>query len=176
MSIVNRFPQGLLGLLQSKTTGQTPSEAEQKLQLSLDLLPFYLSGISLRAANQPEATNTTGVKALVSVPPAETWAVVAVSANALSLNAGDICNLQPVIENVPPSETASTPFPFPIPIGSSDTFQWSALVAGDNNAITHVFSTPLIVRSPVQFGSLVNKIAPTTNVNVETRVLFYQLD
>lgn len=39
---IGRYPSGLLGLLNSKSRGQTPANAEDMVRLTADISPFYL--------------------------------------------------------------------------------------------------------------------------------------
>lgn len=40
-SRINTYPRGLLGLLDAKTGGQTPTELSSSVNMTLDALPFY---------------------------------------------------------------------------------------------------------------------------------------
>lgn len=76
----NRYPQGLLGLLDAKVRGQTPNEITDYTQASIELAPFLLQQMS------EVVTETTGVLAAtgrafgangtLTVPQDEAWYVL----------------------------------------------------------------------------------------------------
>ena len=73
MSLINRFPQGLLGLLQTKSTGETPKEFEPRVQLGIEGLPFYLASVQLSLARVGETIGSTGEQfARVDIPAGQT--------------------------------------------------------------------------------------------------------
>lgn len=178
MGAVNRFPQGLLGLLQSQSTGRTPNDANENLQLTLDMLPFYLAGSTLKASRAIDTGNTLGAYSDIEVPAGETWLIVSVASQITALAGGDSVTAWPQIGGVPPiPESASPTIPVECPItGLQFSFNWSANVVGDRYTNAWSPPTPLIVRAPVKFNTFVSKVAPVGNISIETIAVFYQLD
>lgn len=176
MSVVNRYPQGLLALLESKTVGRTPSEVEEKLRISIDANPFYLSTVALRYASGFEATNTGGnITAALDIPAGETWQVVAVHTQIDYVTTNDVALANPVIL-APESATASTAGPsVGVAIGYDDKTNYLA-AAGESRQVPGFIPYPLILKAPVRFATNVTRIAATTVIQFTTGVLYYQLD
>lgn len=180
MGAVNRFAQGLLGLLQTKSLGRLPSEASDLLQLTVDATPFYMAGLSMVAAR---ATQTVGASfigqgALLEVPAGETWAVIAIDSRFNHDTGGEFSRVVPEIAQIPFSPTASdvsTPLNVALsPYHMLDT-ELALGVATDEGAGI-LFPQPLIVRAPVIFASRVCEIVTASSNVLSTTVAYYQLD
>ena len=171
MGAVNRFPQGLLGLLQAKTVGRTPSEAEDKLQFGLDLTPYYLSGISLSIAEASASASTIGTYATIEVPQGQTWMVYAIESRLTAVTAGDTGHIAPEMFNIQGSTVGGMIFNETV-LG----FTFTAGIPGEIQSNKVVFPAPIAVRSPIGFRSRGMRLGAVTTLLVETRVLYYQLD
>jgi hypothetical protein len=179
MGAVNRFPQGLLGLLQSQSTGQTTTESEDKLRLSLDMLPFYLAGTALKSANAVESVSARGTASQVDVPAGQTWLIVSVASTVTYVSNNDAVRCYPQLSGVPaiPGSVALPGAPVEIPLDrAEDSFAATISSAGDR--VTFVWSppSPLIVRAPIGFSTYIARLTVTSTLSVETGVAFYQLD
>lgn len=173
MSIINRFPQGLLGLLQSKTTGRSPQEIDPRTQLTIEGLPFYLASVQLSVARTDQAFATRGEQiARVPVPATETWLVIGVSSRAIAGSGGDSVSITPAITNAPGGGTNIS-----VPIGDMGKgFFFTMAASGDGYAVTYTPPIPLIVRAPVEFCTIVTREANIGTPILRTEVLYYQLD
>lgn len=75
-AFINRFPQGLLGLLDLKTQGENPSQLSPLVQGTIELGDSYL--INQRASNSQNSTLTglgvtAGAYSNLVVPQGEIW-------------------------------------------------------------------------------------------------------
>lgn len=57
---IGRYPNGLLGLLNSKNRGQTPALAEEYLRLVADISPFYLNNVRQMLTGTTSLINLVG--------------------------------------------------------------------------------------------------------------------
>lgn len=85
----NRWPKGLLGLLDAKVGGQNPQLLSEVVNAELDVLPFYyasaretLQGNTLVAVGSGTAFFLTGT--MTEVPSDEMWYVESLTALALA--------------------------------------------------------------------------------------------
>lgn len=88
MAQINRFPKGLLPLLDAKTMGRTPAETDPRLQFGLDLSQFYQFDIPL----EDEAANSVTVNAVgeycrITVPNLQAWLVERISGTLTAVGA-----------------------------------------------------------------------------------------
>lgn len=92
-SRINRYPFGLLDLLDTKAEGQTPHALDQTVQPTLELLPYYEMGKSKTATGPTTAVMgaislwypSTGAATPCIVPDTEFWHVQGL---AFGLNGG----------------------------------------------------------------------------------------
>jgi len=174
---VNRFPQGLLGLLEAKQNGATPDQSEDRLQFGLDLLPFYLSGGGLKLAKE----NENGVPPLlqtyatVEIPVSEVWAVMGVACSVIIIGPGELCTATAIIGNIPTFTESGLADPSEFVLNNVPGFQATTLVGGARRTYSSWFSTPLIVRSPTNFSTRVTDVA-SASASFETQVLYYRLE
>lgn len=171
MGAVNRYPQGLLGLLSAKTDGKTPDQASETLSPTLDLTPFYLSGISLSIAEASESGSTIGTFADIEVPTGETWMVYAIESRMTAVTAGDTGHVAPEMYNVQGTQVGGMIF--------NETVLGFAFTAGTSGEIQSnkvVFPAPVVVRSPIAFRTRGMRLGAVTTVLLETRVLYYRLE
>lgn len=81
--IVQRYPFGLLSLLDAKSTGVTPSELAKELQSVLAVGPFYFGSIPGTNVGSDQLgvaiTANTGY-ALLTVPANQAWQIITVAA------------------------------------------------------------------------------------------------
>lgn len=75
MNEINRFPDGLLALLDLKTRGQTPNSLNQVVAPGLDMLPFYELGQGMDWVQNAGNTAALNATAPVIVPAGEIWLV-----------------------------------------------------------------------------------------------------
>jgi hypothetical protein len=86
---IQRYPQGLLALLDAKSTGVTPVETLDKVQPGIDLNEFYFASIESTGA-QAAQLGVSGVNtmyAIVTVPQGEFWKVLGVNATLTNASA-----------------------------------------------------------------------------------------
>lgn len=87
MAVINRVPQGFLGVLDAKTQGQSPADVSPVLSAGIDLTQFYLGDRPLNTAVATTAgVNANGVVAgsAITVPDGELWFVYAAQTQAIS--------------------------------------------------------------------------------------------
>lgn len=99
----NRYPVGLLGLLDAKVRGQTPNELEQYTCASVELTPWLLESgqecLNDETANIGAVGRFFGANGNLTVPNDQIWWVHAFSARPnAALAAGTTYTLQPVHE------------------------------------------------------------------------------
>jgi hypothetical protein len=96
----NRYPLGLLGLLDAKVRGQTPNELGEITQPVVELGPFLLAqGAEVLTDNTAAiaANVNLGAAALLTAPQDEVWYVHAFSARANAvLGAATTVRFQPL--------------------------------------------------------------------------------
>lgn len=148
MAVVNRVPRGLLGLLDAKTQGQTPSDTTGVLSPVIDLTPNYLADIPFDVGQASDISNTVGLNlGVVTVPAGELWYVYAISSEQISAGAGTSGAIATVL-NVPTaalSMVLATSFaPSVVPYG-----------AGNSNAAFVNFPNPILLGPGAQIASRV---------------------
>lgn len=72
---INRFPQGLLALLDLKTRGENPNQLGNTVQAGVDLLPFYELGQGWRWSSNAALGVALNAVAPVLVPNDEVWLI-----------------------------------------------------------------------------------------------------
>jgi len=75
---IQQYPFGFLSLLNAKSTGLTPSQLEDRVRPTLEMLGFYLASIPLQTAGDTvTGVSSSASPATVTVPPNQAWEVVA---------------------------------------------------------------------------------------------------
>lgn len=86
---IQRVPRGLLGLLDMKTSGQTPPQLGDLVQPQIDLLQMYLLQFPLQNETDSTLNITTPVTySAIQVPDNVMWFVYGASAEQLSTTVG----------------------------------------------------------------------------------------
>lgn len=87
MALINRVPQGLLGLLDTKTLGKNPDDLLSTVQPTIDLKALFLANSGLTGTAVIEAGIVAGdignVVATVTVPAGELWWVQSVASDVV---------------------------------------------------------------------------------------------
>lgn len=176
MGMVNRFPRGLLGLLEAKTTGETPSETENKLQLGVDIGPYYLSTVALRYATAQTASNAIDDQVgTVEIPAGETWQVIGVTTEILFNNNNDVAIALPTI--VAPKNDGVQVLGTEESIGIANHDAVNLLMGpNETRSIAMQFPYPLICKAPIKFATRIERIGTVGVINFRTFVYYYQLD
>ena len=114
MAVINRVPRGLLGLLDAKTSGNTPGTFREDLQPVIDLTDYYETDIPQAVIVETDnAVNTAGFHAGVVVPDGELWLVYAVSSTVAAQQNNDVMFSNPVYDdNLSSVALAPTSGPF----------------------------------------------------------------
>jgi hypothetical protein len=86
-SLIQRFPSGLLSLLDIKGTGRAPADLSDTVVATLNLEPYYLAPQLTIAAPVAVSAGAAIVAVAATVPAGEVWRVVGVSAFANNLSA-----------------------------------------------------------------------------------------
>jgi len=76
---INRFPEGLLAVLDLKTRGNTPSGLGDQVTPGLDMLPYYELNRGWSVAQASSNAVGGSYTPTIQVPNAEVWLVRAVS-------------------------------------------------------------------------------------------------
>lgn len=168
MALINRVPQGFLGLLDTKTLGQNPSDLSNTIVPTVDLKELFLSNSGLKGDGVTAAGVTSASLQVrvadVTVPAGELWFVVSASSKVLvGLTGGldfavdlviDTPNFQEhILASVTPQNNAS-------------------LSTGESIAVVANFSPALIAPPGTTFGSVPTRAFPS-GVAVDTSVLHY---
>lgn len=99
---INRVPDGLQGILDSKTLGENPDDLLGDIRPTLDLRSLFLANAGIRgdaATASVSAASLGMVVAPVTVPSGELWFVVSVSSDVVGgLTGGDNYATSPVVE------------------------------------------------------------------------------
>lgn len=86
---IQQYPFGFLATLNAKSTGETPTETEQRLRLSMEMLPYYLASIPIQSAGSSNAAaSVAGNSTNVQIPQGEAWQVIAAKASIVGGTAG----------------------------------------------------------------------------------------
>jgi len=152
MPAINRVPQGLLGLLDAKTQGETPKDSSGVLSPTIDLTPNYLANIPLQIALAVAgASSTIGYKTAsqVTVPAGELWYVFAASAQRISTAANGANNISLCLVTANTSGVCH--------IASFDGGTTSPLANLDSSIAGITFETPLLLNPGNALGCFANK-------------------
>ena len=166
MARPNRYPEGLLDLLDAKSLGKTPSEMADIVSPTLDMRDFYLASVEwTRGREIATAVTTVAYTADVVVPDNELWFVYAVAGEltTISADAGQLVDIQTVYR------TRS---------GSTSCHLANSLGRSVPNALQRaeaIFTTdrPWLFRPGSTFQTRLGffAVAPTTGFTIITQVL-----
>jgi len=154
--LINRYPLGLLSLLDSKSGGYTPSGLLDVVQPTIDLTRFYIASDQSRASQVDQAVVGVGFQTAgsnVVVPPGEFWLVTNTTGESDTLGAGQTFQVA-----VGARYTASGPFFMLTPLSNVATVGQVAL-AGPQigtivlppGTIVGAYTTQLVA-GPVNFN------------------------
>lgn len=177
MGQVNRYPQGLLGLLQAKQLGATPAQSAPNLQYGIDLEKYYLSGSGLYITTESySGAVTVGDQyATITIPDGQTWAVLGVAAVATYVNASDQARMFPAISSIREDVSGSLTDGAML-LGDSAQFNTTAAGGGESIAAGYWFAQPIIMRPPGKFAVFIGKAILVAGIGVETQVIHYILE
>lgn len=106
-----RYPFGLLSLLDAKSTGQAPTRIEDKVQPSMDLVTFFLGSITLTNKGSDQvgvAITANTAYALLTIPAGEAWQIVAATA-VVNNASGAVAALTGTLNLGAPDGSGNTP-------------------------------------------------------------------
>lgn len=107
VSPINRLAAGMLGLLDIKSMGDTPSSLGSLLQPSLDFTEFYRwQGRQWQASASFNAAAVGGVNSTLAVPERKLWIVESFMCSTPVLGAGQALQLAPMIFAPAPNLTS----------------------------------------------------------------------
>lgn len=180
MSLVNRFPAGLLGLFDTKSLGRTPPNINDEVRPVVDMGPHYRATVGVTAAQEIENV-AAGIQAVsvaeIPIPAGETWQVLGVSAGITHGGAENMW-LAPCIVNVTQSETAGDASGSPVTM-TLDNPTWGfnyTSTAATTQRVSFMFAQPVIFQAPVQFGCWIHRTGIAVARNFVTQVLYNRLD
>lgn len=84
---IGRYPSGLLGLLNSKSRGQTPAQAEEFVRLTSDISRFYLENVRQQLVGSTSTINLGGSWGASGVGPGRNQIAYVYDATAIRLSA-----------------------------------------------------------------------------------------
>ena len=180
MSLVNRYPAGLLGLFDTKSTGRTPPNFEDSLRGVVDVGPHFRASVGVTAAQEIEnvaAGTFQAAFAAIPIPAGETWQVIAI-ASRVAHQTTESAWFNPCIIDVSQSDTAGDASGSPVTMSLGNPlwgFTYTA-AAGTTQDYALLFPQPLIFQAPVQFGTWMHRNTFAAARNVTTQILYNQLD
>jgi hypothetical protein len=141
---INRFPEGLLALLDLKSRGNTPSDLSDVVQPGLDMLPFYELGQQLQWVNANAAAAVGPAVAPVTVPDGEVWLVRQATLTIEALAGGTLYGaLVSGPANTFAQYQAIARLPNP----------WTATAVAQGDVLTWQPQTPFLARSGYVFAA-----------------------
>lgn len=87
---INRFPDGLLALLDLKSRGNTPAILADTVSPTIDMLGFYELGETLGWSQNAGTLSSGNTVAPVTVPAGEVWLVRQAALKIQALGAGQV--------------------------------------------------------------------------------------
>ena len=168
MALINRVPQGLLGLLDTKTLGKNPDDLSNTIVPTVDLKDLFLVNSGLQqdivtAAAVTSASLLTPV-ALVSVPAGELWFVLNVTAEVIvGLSPGADYRVVPILNG--PGGFAGAQ----ILQGNGEPTN-TTIATGESVSISYNGSPYLVAPPGSEFGSM-----PVRSFNGASAVTTYVL-
>ena len=180
MSLVNRYPAGLLGLFDAKSNGKTPPDFSEQVRGTVDLGPNYRATVGVTAAIEVENV-AAGVWAQavaeIPIPAGETWHVYGVSSR-VAHGAAENAWFNPALVDLIQSKTAGDASGSPVTISLTNP-EWGLAYtasAGTTQDVAFVFPVPIILQAPVQIGTFLHKTTFAAPRNVTTQVWYARLD
>lgn len=87
MGNVNRYPVGLLSLLDTQTQGVAPDTLGQTIQAVIEMSPWHMASQGVVSSVTSETLLALGIGSGITVPDNEMWWLIAASVEAFSLDA-----------------------------------------------------------------------------------------
>ena len=164
MAEINRVPRGLLGLLDAKTGGRTPQNADQNLRFGLEQLPFYLADLPQRTAtDQDTPVTTSGAHNTIEIPAGELWFVYSMTVDCAAL-----AGIFPVFGGLIRSTDGQQ-----IRIGDQNSdFALGALPLGQTAYWNYTWQTPLVVGAGTVFRDWFTIAPGGAGATVQTSVWY----
>lgn len=167
MSQINRPPGGLQQLLGSQNFGKNPDQLAQTVQPTLDLFPFFGSGL-LRVVQSTGARVNEGL--ICNVEFFGRAAIVAVSLEqTTAMTAAEPCQVGFALTNIAGDNPDTAVF-FNTQSNVGQSFNASSLPAW-----AFCFPNPLLVESGTKLGAYFNFYAGVAET-MRLRVLYYDLE
>lgn len=167
MSVINRVPQGLLALLDSKTGGRTPGQIDPAVQASIDVTQMYAADVRMESAFTAASLTSADIgtlSCLVTVPANELWMVYGVSSQIVVAITGDDYDCQCAMQ-FPGVTTAHF-------LTGENTISNFSLQTFEQVVRAVTFSDPWIVGPGTVFGTVPTKLydgAAVTTTSVAHR-------
>lgn len=168
MSIINRLPWGLQGLLGSVNQGKNPGELLQEVRPTVDLTPFW--GLEqLQFERDAKTLTTRGQVAVLTVPDGEAWQPLIMSGKLNGVNdVGTIFSIGLGQITLDPATQIFCTF-------ASSGLLTSAVI-GQIMSFGITFPQPMLFHAGIQLQLRLEEYVPAVGVNdtFELNLIFYR--
>jgi len=164
---VQRSPSGLLGLFDSKSTGENPNALQRIIAPTVEVTPWYLAR-QLQSEGNLVATTASAVDAVVerAIPDGQAWYMLS-----------GACNFGPAV----PGEGVRLSFRIRTPDGGYErvfTSPWTVVEGSANGNLSFgfLFRQPVILLPGCAIQCIVDDIDVAVARPIGVSCAFYQLD
>lgn len=169
-SKINRTPEGLLGLLQSKANGQNPNLLMDEVRGGFDMFPLWAAFANFQESFS-QTINAINTGPVVTVPNTEVWWLYSVRASFLSNDVNQSVRLAISLNDFPFVSGGAGSYT----VVSDQDLRTPA--NGTRQDLIHDFSQPLVVRPGTEIQSFARELNLNTapSASLTTQALFARL-